>query len=426
MPPPIENTAAASMPNARLAPAPPSGLSAMPPHPSHSVASHTVYSDRFIPSRSRSNLALFDLATPAVPSPYCELLSAALFWPATPIGWLEVGTPGSGNIFKFKAEAVPRRAKRALFGGGDEEEQLFAGISTARGARPRKIPRTPYKILDAPTMQDDFYRNLLDWSSQNALAVGLGNIIYLLDASRDKDDDVCSVGWAQPGTHLAVGTKQGKVQIWDVTRSKRIRTMESHRMRVGALAWGSSLLSSGSRDKSILHHDIHFPGYQDNQRIQTFAPLFRYNSKSLSPPTQESPYNLHAIYIIAPFLLVFFSIWIILRELRFTHVCGLKWSYDDRQLASGGNDKRIIMSSLGDSQNQIIVWRYPTMSKVVTLTGHTNRVLHSAISPDGQSIATCAGDETLQFWNVFPPLKSQRCVSLSVVGETSFVRSYIR
>lgn len=114
-------------------------------------------------------------------------------------------------------------------------------------------------------MQDDFYRNLLDWSSQNALAVGLGNIIYLLDASRDKvtklcdlgeDDDVCSVGWAQPGTHLAVGTKQGKVQIWDVTRSKRIRTMESHRMRVGALAWGSSLLSSGSRDKSILHHDI--------------------------------------------------------------------------------------------------------------------------------------------------------------------------
>jgi cell division cycle 20-like protein 1, cofactor of APC complex len=32
--------------------------------------------------------------------------------------------------------------------------------------------------------------------------------------------------------------------------------MESHRMRVGALAWSSSLLSSGSRDKSILHHDI--------------------------------------------------------------------------------------------------------------------------------------------------------------------------
>jgi cell division cycle 20-like protein 1 (cofactor of APC complex) len=57
-----------------------------------------------------------------------------------------VGTPGSGNIFRFKAEAAPRRAKRALFVSGDEEEQLFAGISTERGARPRKIPRTPYKV----------------------------------------------------------------------------------------------------------------------------------------------------------------------------------------------------------------------------------------------------------------------------------------
>jgi hypothetical protein len=27
------------------------------------------------------------------------------------------------------------------------------------------------------------------------------------------DDNVCSVGWAQRGTHLAVGTNQGKVQV---------------------------------------------------------------------------------------------------------------------------------------------------------------------------------------------------------------------
>lgn len=39
-------------------------------------------------------------------------------------------------------------------------------------------------------------------------------------------------------------------------RCKRMRTMESNRMRVGALAWISSLLSSGSRDKSIVHHHL--------------------------------------------------------------------------------------------------------------------------------------------------------------------------
>jgi cell division cycle 20-like protein 1 (cofactor of APC complex) len=42
------------------------------------------------------------------------------------------------------------------------------------------------------------------------------------------------------------------------------------------------------------------------------------------------------------------------------------------------------------------------MQKVAVLTGHSSRVLHLASSPDGESIVTGAGDETLRFWNVFP------------------------
>ena len=47
----------------------------------------------------------------------------------------------------------------------------------------RKIPKTPFKVLDAPDLQDDYYLNLLDWSSQNVLAVGLGTAVYLWNAS---------------------------------------------------------------------------------------------------------------------------------------------------------------------------------------------------------------------------------------------------
>lgn len=39
----------------------------------------------------------------------------------------------------------------------------------------------------------------------------------------------------------------------------------------------------------------------------------------------------------------------------------------------------------------------------MTLTGHTYRVLYLAGSPDGTTIVTGAGDETLRFWTVFPP-----------------------
>ena len=47
----------------------------------------------------------------------------------------------------------------------------------------RQISKTPFKVLDAPELQDDFYLNLLDWSSLNLLAVGLGSAVYLWNAS---------------------------------------------------------------------------------------------------------------------------------------------------------------------------------------------------------------------------------------------------
>ncbi|CAN7015543.1 unnamed protein product [Brassica rapa subsp. trilocularis] len=39
--------------------------------------------------------------------------------------------------------------------------------------------------------------------------------------------------------------------------------------------------------------------------------------------------------------------------------------------------------------------------KMAELTGHTSRVLYMAQSPDGCTVASAAGDETLRFWNVF-------------------------
>lgn len=48
------------------------------------------------------------------------------------------------------------------------------------------------------------------------------------------------------------------------------------------------------------------------------------------------------------------------------------------------------------------------MNKVATLVGHTHRVLYLATSPDGSTIVTGAGDETLRFWNVFPSIRTEK------------------
>ena len=63
------------------------------------------------------------------------------------------------------------------------------------------------------------------------------------------------------------------------------------------------------------------------------------------------------------------------------------------------------------------------MAKVKELDGHTARVLHMAVSPDGRSVVSAAADETLRFWDVFaPPSKShtgKRGAAESVGGAKS-------
>lgn len=129
----------------------------------------------------------------------------------------------------------------------------------------RNIQKSPFKVLDAPALQDDYYLNLVDWSSQNTLAVGLGSCVYLWNASTSQvtklhdlgpQDQITSVSWSNHGSHLAVGTSSGILQNWDVNKQKIIKKYSGHEGRIGCIAWTNSFLSSGSRDKSILHRDM--------------------------------------------------------------------------------------------------------------------------------------------------------------------------
>ena len=38
----------------------------------------------------------------------------------------------------------------------------------------RKISPKPYSVVDAPGLENDYYLNLIDWSQDNVVAVGLG------------------------------------------------------------------------------------------------------------------------------------------------------------------------------------------------------------------------------------------------------------
>lgn len=71
-----------------------------------------------------------------------------------------------------------------------------------------------------------------------------------------EDNPVTSVSWSQRGQHLAVGNKNGEVQVWDVNQCKKVRNLTGHSNRVGSCSWNGSLIASGSRDRTILIRDV--------------------------------------------------------------------------------------------------------------------------------------------------------------------------
>lgn len=57
-------------------------------------------------------------------------------------------------------------------------------------------------MLDAPSLQDDFYLNLIDWGASNFLGVGLGSCIYLWDATSQKVTKLYDLGSADTVTSV--------------------------------------------------------------------------------------------------------------------------------------------------------------------------------------------------------------------------------
>ena len=189
----------------------------------------------------------------------------------------------------------------------------------------RRIPLVPEKVLDAPGLMDDFYLNLMDWSSMNILAVALDDTVYIWNGDTGQvhefcktvleDDYIASLKWTADGSYLAVGTGLGDAQIWDVDSASKVRSMKGRTSRIGVLSWDQHIVSSGARDGSIWNHDVR---------------IAKHKVAELLGHTAE--------------------------------VCGLAWRPDGNILASGGND------------NKVQIWDARSSIPKMTKTCHTAAV----------------------------------------------------
>ena len=164
---------------------------------------------------------------------------------------------------------------------------------------------------------------------------------------------------------MGVGTNDGSCQIWDITKGEMVRNLEGHCNRVGALAWNSSCLASGSRDKGILIRDLRVK----DDYIQ-----------QMNGHRQE--------------------------------VCGLKWSFEEQQLASGGND------------NKLLVWNsHKSETPQYKFTSHQAAVKALAWSPHQHGLLVSGGgtaDRCIKFWNTLTGTEIRSVDTGSQVCNLSF------
>ena len=138
----------------------------------------------------------------------------------------------------------------------------------------RKISKSPFRVLDAPNLVDDYYLNLLDWGKENIIAIALFDEIYLWNDNNSKasllmsysnndatsDDSlnniISSVSWMQNGLNLGIGLPNGSIQLWDINKKMKLRDIDAHDKRVSCISWNNYVLSSGSKDKYIKNFDI--------------------------------------------------------------------------------------------------------------------------------------------------------------------------
>ncbi|KAG5419631.1 slp1 [Candida metapsilosis] len=318
-------------------------------------------------------------------------------------------------------------------------------------ARAKKIPSSPERVLDAPGIVDDFYLNLLAWSSYNLLAIGLEDAVYVWNASTGSVGLLCelpdkafvsSVKWSQDGSYVSIGKDDGLIEIWDIEKNVKLRTLncDNHLTRVASQAWNQHVLTSGSRIGNLYHSDVrvssHLTAKAENCHDSEICGIeYKHDAKQFVTGGNDNVVNIWDVRSTTP---------LFTKTNHKAAVKALSWCpYQPSLLATGGgsNDKTInfwntttgarvntietgsqvsslnwgyahgtgmeIVATHGFPTNSISLFNYPTLQKTGEIVNaHDTRILNGCLSPDNLTLATVAGDENLKFWSLFDMNKS--------------------
>lgn len=278
----------------------------------------------------------------------------------TPTSWV-IHSPATKSLQSFQHT----RAFGATVWKDGEWSKEGATTSSKNALKTKRaVPIIPFRVLDAPSLRDDFYCSLLAYSaSAKCLAVGLGSHVYLWSEGHGVDTPeslnapyhahVTSISFSSAQGKkdvLAIGRACGRLLLW--SPSEEVPRLTSvHPTPVCCVSFRPTTVKRPSR------RDRHLEVNTEELVLgDEIGHIYFY---SIEWPTQDQydlfgfPGDLNLLCRIT---------------IHTQQICGLAWSTDGDFFASGGNDnichlfetKRVLQFASKDGTDDKMSTNRPT------------------------------------------------------------------
>ena len=198
---------------------------------------------------------------------------------------------------------------------------------------------------------------------------------------------VQAVIWSPDGTYIASGSHDKTVQIWKASTGLHINTLRSGSDHINALAWSfdDKHIVSGSEEQKVYIWDtatgrvvFTYRGHSWSVKSVAYSPEGRYIVSGGEDQTVQV-WNATSGETLTTYRVDY--------RLDSGAVNAVVWSPNTNYIAFGGDDRMVHICSATAKRH------------ILTYNGHPGRVLAVSWSPNGKYIASSSVDRTVQVWN---------------------------